>query len=245
MNCTQIEDLLPLYSGRDLDEKRSAFVTAHLQVCADCARVAGEYREVVELTQLFAPPVFTDNVYASVRGQVLQQIERAEAAPILPQIFSIRFRPRMAWAAAGALIIAFGFLGLYLVVNRKADVQPVAETHPAANGPQLTPETTPSRITDVTGAENAEKMKPAADKRKRLVNQRPLMAVKAVDSSLRAASISPKLREPQAVNGWPVVDATPGKSPLRVEMQTKDPNIRIIWFSQPNSKPALPNSKGI
>lgn len=241
MNCKQIEELLPLYSGRDLDEKRSALVTAHLQACADCARVAGEYREAVEFTQQFAPPVFSDHVYTSVRRQVMQQIEDKPTAPLLPQLLSSWFRPRMAWGAASALLIAFGFLALFLVVNRKADV-PVANNHPVVNGPEQTPESTPSRTTDVAGP---EKIKPAEDKRKRLMNRPSLMAVKAVDNSLRAASVSPKLPDPQAVNGWPVVDATPGKSPLRVEMQTKDPNIRIIWFSQPNSKPALPNSKGI
>jgi hypothetical protein len=242
MNCKQIEELLPLYAGRDLDEERFELVTAHLQACDDCARAAHSYREAVELTQQFAPPVFSDHVYTSVRRQVMQQIEDEPSASLLPQLFDTWFRPRMAWAAASALIIAFGFFALYLVVNRKADVQPVANIQPALNGTEQTPESTPSRTTVSAGP---EKRKPAEHTRKHLVNRRPLMAVKAVDSSLRAASISPKPRDPQAVNGWPVVDATPGKTPLRVEMQTKDPNIRIIWFSQSNSKPTLPNSKGI
>ena len=75
MNCKQLDELLPLYAGRDLDEKRARLVSEHLHTCSGCARVAGEYREAVELTQHFAPPVFSDNVYASVRRQVMQQIE--------------------------------------------------------------------------------------------------------------------------------------------------------------------------
>ena len=133
MNCKQLDELLPLYAGRDLDEKRARLVSEHLQICSACARVAGEYRDAVELTQHFAPPVFSDNVYASVRRQVMQQIEDEPTAPLLPQLFASWFRPRMAWAAASALIIAFGFFALYLVVNRTADVQPVAENHPAVD----------------------------------------------------------------------------------------------------------------
>lgn len=239
MNCKQLDELLPLYAGRDLDEKRARLVSDHVQICEACARVAGEYRDAVELAQHFAPPVFSDSVYASVRRQVMQQIEDEPTAPRLPQMFVNWFRPRLAWAAASALIIAFGFFALYLVVNRTADVQPVVNIHPAVN-PEQTPES--MTIPRTTEPAAVEKRKPAEDKRKGFVNRPPLVAAKAPDSSSRTG-ISPKLRDPEATNSLPAVDAAPGESPLRVEIQTKDPNIRIIWFSQ--LKPALPNSKGI
>ena len=246
MICQQIDELLPLYAGCDLDEKRTRLVTEHVQVCSACARVAGEYREAVELAQHFAPPVFADNVYASVRRQVMQQIEDEPQALLLPQVFGSWFRPQVAWAAASALIIAFGFFALYLVVNREADVRPVADNYPAVQHPEQTPEL--MVIAHKPAPAGAQKEKPAEDKgsgNRRIVNRPPLMAAKAVDSSSRAASISRKLRDPEAANSLPAVDAVPGKTPLRVEIQTKDPNIRIIWFSQSNSKPASPNSKGI
>ncbi|MFY9620262.1 MAG: zf-HC2 domain-containing protein [Pyrinomonadaceae bacterium] len=246
MNCKQLEELLPLYAGRDLDEKRARLVGEHLQICSACARVAGEYRGAFELTQHFAPPVFSDHVYASVRRQVMQQIEDEPAAPLLPQLLATWFRPRMAWAAASALIIALGFFALYLVVNRDADVRPVAENNPTVDRTQPNAESmaTP-RTTDPVSPPSP--VKPAVEKRRhihRFVNRSLLVAAKAPNSS-RAADNSPKLRDPEAANSLPSDDSVPGKTPLRVEMQTKDPNIRIIWFSQSNSKPALPNSKGI
>lgn len=246
MNCQQIDDLLPLYAGRDLDEKRARSVSEHLQVCSACTRVADEYRETLGLTQQFTPPVFTDNAYASMRRQVMQQIETEPAAPLLSQLFATWFRPRMVWAAAGALIIAFGFFALYLVVNRGADVRPVAGNNSTVNGTEQKPESmaTP-RITEPVNTPN--QVKPADVKRRRIhsfVNRSPLVAATAPNSS-RAANNSAKLRGPEATNNLPAIDAVPEKSPLRVEMQTKDPNIRIIWFSQPNTKPAALNSKGI
>ena len=243
MNCKQLDELLPLYAGRDLDEKSARRVSEHIQICSACAQVAGEYGEAVELTQHFAPPFFTDNAYASVRRQVMRQIEDEPAAPLLPQLFATWLRPQMAWAAAGVLIIALGFFALYLVVNRTAGVHPVANVHPRVKGPEQTPEAMVSPLT--TQPSGAEKRKPGEDKRKRLVNRGPLKTVNTVDTPLRAASVSPKLRDPEAGNSLPAVDAAPGESLLRVEIQTKNPNIRIIWFSQSNSKPALPNSKGI
>ena len=166
MNCKQLDELLPLYAGRDLDEKRARLVSEHIQICSACARVAGEYRDAVELAQHFAPPVFSDNVYASVRRQVMQQIEDEPTAPLLAQMFGSWFRPRMAWAAASAVIIAFGFFALYLVVNRTADVQPVAEIHPTVN-PEQTPESmaTPRQLSQRAPGH----AKPAEDKRKRHV----------------------------------------------------------------------------
>ena len=243
MNCTQTHELMPLYAGGDLDEKGARLVSEHVQICAACSHVANEYREAVELTQHFAPPVFTDDVYASVRRQVMQQIEDQPRARLLPQMFGSWFRPRMAWAAASALIIAFGFFALYLIVNRETDVQPVAETHPTVNRTAQIPGSTGTPAITKPANSGAER-KPAEEKRRGFVGRPPLAAAKAPGSSSRAG-ISPKLSDPEAANSLPAADAVPHKSPLRVEMQTKDPNIRIIWFSQSNSKPALPNSKGI
>ncbi|HEY5839648.1 MAG TPA: zf-HC2 domain-containing protein [Pyrinomonadaceae bacterium] len=229
MNCKQLDELLPLYAGHDLDEKRARLVSEHVQICSACARVAGEYQDAVELAPHFAPPVFSDNVYASVRRQVMQQIEDEPTAPLLPQMFASWFRPRLTWAVASALIIAFGFFALYLVVNRGAEVRPVADNHPTVTE-QPRSIATPSTITaagsGITGT-------PPKDQRRSIRsfgNRSPLVAAKARNLSSAAASVSPKLRDPEAGDNLPSEDAVADKSPLRVEMQTKDPNIRIIWF---------------
>jgi anti-sigma factor RsiW len=140
MNCRQLDELLPLYAGRDLDERRASLVSEHIQICEACARVAGEYRAAVELAKHFAPPVFSDSAYLSVRRQVMQQIEVEPTTPMLPQMLAGWFRPRMVWAAASALIIALGFFALYLVVNRGADVRPVADHNLTINREEQTPE---------------------------------------------------------------------------------------------------------
>ncbi|HEX6188454.1 MAG TPA: zf-HC2 domain-containing protein [Pyrinomonadaceae bacterium] len=261
MNCKQIDELLPLYAGRDLDEKRARLVSEHVQICSACALVAGEYRDAVELAQHFAPPVFSGNVYASVRRQVMQQIEdepkgwyarlrRASRpaawvpAPLLPQMFANWFRPRITWAVASALVVTFAVFAFYLALNRSADVRPVAGNNPAVNLTEQTPEAmaTPGTTQPVNPP---SPLQPGVEKRRRIhsvVNRSPLLVANAPKSS--RPDNSPEFRDPEAANSLPAVDAAPGESPLRVEIQTRNPNIRIIWFTQPNSKPALQNSKG-
>lgn len=232
MNCKQLDELLPLYAGRDLDEKRARLVSEHVQICTNCARVAGEYQDAVELAQHFAPPVFSDNVYASVRRQVMQQIEAEPTAPLLPQMFVSWFRPRMTWAIASAVVVAV--LAFYFVVNRGADNRPTAINQGTVShnerGPSQGPEA--PATASATPSATSETNPPRHSKPKRVRN----LLRTGVIATHRGNSAEP--------NSLPVNDSVPEQT-LRVEIQTKDPNIRIIWFSQSNSKPALPNSKGI
>lgn len=234
MNCKQLDELLPLYAGRDLDEKRARLVSEHVQICSACARVAGEYQDGIELAQHFAPPIFSDNVYASVRRQVMQQIEDEPTAPLLPQMFVGWLRPRTTWAIASAVVVAVAVLAFYFVVNRGADNQPTAINQRAVShnesGQSQVPEA-PAPASAVPAA-TSETNLPRHSKPKRVRN------------SLRTGVIATNRRNSGEPNSLPVIDSVPERT-LRVEIQTKDPNIRIIWFSQSHSKPALPNSKGI
>ena len=234
MNCKQLDELLPLYAGRDLDEKRARLVSEHVQICSTCARVAGEYRDAVELAQHFAPPVFSDNVYASVRRQVMQQIDNKPPAPLLPQLSVSWFRPRMTWAIASALIIAFAVFTFYFDVNRDADSRPLAINQGTVshNGRGQSPGPEAPATASTAPSATSENNTPRHSKPKR------------VRSLLRTGVIATNRRHSAEPNSLPVNDSVPERT-LRVEIQTKDPNIRIIWFSQSNSKPALPNSKGI
>jgi hypothetical protein len=62
------------------------------------------------------------------------------------------------------------------------------------------------------------------------------------DRGTKTVPVSPQtsLSEPTLV---PALDSTASEKALRMEIQTKDPNIRIIWFSQPNTKPESRSSK--
>lgn len=236
MNCKQVDELLPLYAGRDLDEKRVRLVSEHLEICSACAQVAGEYQDAVELTQHFAPPVFSDHVYASVRRQVMQQIEDEPTAQALPlaQLFGSWFRPRMTWAMASAVVVAVAVLAFYFVVNRGADNRSIAINQGTVSNNERGQSQGPEAPATASAAPSATSE----------TNSSRHSKPKRVRNLFRTGVIATHRRNSAEPHSLPVNDSAPERT-LRVEIQTKDPNIRIIWFSQSNSKPALPNSKGI
>ena len=229
MNCKQAEELLPLYAGRDLDDKRATLVTEHLQTCAACARVADEYRESVQLTEQFAPPVFSEAVYAGIRQRVLREIETDATASASSQTIASLFRPGLAWAVARVLLLVVSVLAIYFVVNRRNHEQQVAVTTPAEVQP---------------GTKEHANSGPPRNKRSDLP--------RSVNTGGKKLAVGPKpqrkrLPLPSGVPEpvlFPHRDSAASNKTLRVEIQTKDPNIRIIWFVQQDSKPVNPGSKG-
>ena len=227
MNCKQAEELLPLYAGRDLEVKRARLVTEHLQTCATCTRVADEYRQSVQWTGQFAPPVFSEDVYAGIRQRVLRQIQTEATAPSWAQPIARLFRPRLTWAIAGMLLVVVSMLAIYFLVNRKHEQQ-VAGSQPASIQPATKEEdkrvVLPPAVNTGATQQQAGIPQPRRKRSRGIVARRP--------SSLPQPTLFP-----------PRTSASLDKT-LRVEIQTQDPNIRIIWFVQPETKPANSNSKG-
>lgn len=257
MNCKQAEELLPLYAGRDLEEKRATLVTEHLQTCVACARVADEYCESIQLTQQFAPPVFSEAVYAGIRQRVLREIETEAMAPVWSQTIANLFRPRLRWAIAGMVLIAVSMFAIYFIAIRGNDEQQLANNPPAKveppikersnSGPQGDKRAAPSPSVETGGKERQLAGVPQP-RRKRsrdaLAHRINIVDAKSPEAMSTANNVSPQpssLPEPMV---FPHRDSAALSKTLRVEIQTKDPNIRIIWFVQQETKPIIPSSKG-
>lgn len=258
MNCKQVEELLPVYAGRDLEKKRATLVTEHVKTCAACARVADEYRENIQLTGQFAPPVFSEAVYAGIRQRVLREIETKAMAPAWSQTIVNLFRPKLTWAIASVLLIVVSMFAIYFIVNRGNDEHQLADNLPAKVQPG-TKERPNSRPQDNKRADlppsvntDGKEQQPVGvpqPQRKRsrdtLAGRMNAVGVKAPDATSSANNVSPQpgsLPEPMV---FPHRNSAALVKTLRVEIQTKDPKIRIIWFVQHETKPLIPGSKGI
>ncbi len=288
MNCKHVQELLPLYVGHDLEEKRANLVTAHVQSCAPCASSADEYRKSRQLLQLFAPPLFSETVYAEIRQRVLRDIERESNTPTLAQLFASLFRPRIRWAVATALLLAVSVLAFYFIANRRPTLkdarQQVADTgrtldrttpdqQPNARSQDHEPAVSPSSsskesdgprwastgastgrhmgadatIAGIAGSVHATHQSPRRKSLRAAGDRAGSVAVNTADTRSIAGEASPEgnsLAEPDAVLAH---DPATSEKTLRVEMQTKDRNIRIIWFSPQRSKQDSPgkSSQGI
>ena len=231
MNCKQTEELLPLYAGRDLEEERATVVTEHLQTCAACARVANEYRESVVLTEQFAPPVFSEAVYAGIRQRVQREIETEALAPTWSHTIASLFRSRLAWAIASMLLIVVSMFAIYFMMNR-GNVEPQLANQPPANVQPGTNERSKSGPPDSSVPAGVN----TGGDKQHLARGRQLQRRKRSREALADRVNTVAAKSPEA---------TSTSKTLRLEIQTKDPKIRIIWFVEPETKPAIPSSKGI
>ena len=244
MNCHQAEQLLPLYVGHDLDVQSTQSVLEHVQTCGACAGVLREFEDVSALTRQFASPLFSDNLYAGVRRGVLQEIGNQATAPWLPQLFANLFRPRLAWAVATVLLIALSLAAVYFITNPGNDRKELVAGPPPTVRGTIEPANSASPADKQAAASPAHELnRDLSGPEPRRKKQRPAIAKRLIDvadaSSLKNAS-PPNRSLPQPA----LDDSAASEKTLRVEIQTADPNIRIIWFTQQESKPAVPSSKG-
>lgn len=258
MNCKLVQELLPLHVGHDLEEKRALLVAAHLQSCAQCAGLADEYREARQLLQQFAPPQFGEAVYTGIRQGVLREIEPEPTTPGLSRLLGSLFPSRLRWAVATALLLVVCLFAFYFIAKRPNDrrgEQQVADSGNTAGRPTSSSIKESAGLPPASTAKNRDSAKGLpggvhlSQRRTGIegarVRTRPPKANNADTESMTAAASAGRnnLAQPDAV---PARDSASSEKTLRVEMQTKDPNIRIIWFAPQPTKQDSPSksSKG-
>ena len=256
MSCKRAEKLMPLYAAGDLPAGRQArAVAAHVAGCAPCAALAEEYGASRQWARAAADvPEFGEDFYEGLRAGVLERVNRdtrpaapTRAASFFPALFAGR---RLAYAAS--LALAASALALSLYFARDYTNQPrrddVADTRPAAE--VITP--TPAHVEPTPNAsvqqptpyaspderENAQpKHKRAGGSFKRTPTLRrdaptPDAAAERVLTAASGASLPSVARRATLLQGIASPALREGPiSVARIEIQTADPNIRIIWLT--------------
>ena len=253
MNCEYVDQLLPLYIGSDLEEERSVLVAAHLRSCTRCARSAEEYAGASRLLQEFEPPLFSEAIYAGIRRQVLNEIEQTSQAPAwsstLWQFFAPLVQPR-AIAIAAAVLLATLIAASYFVIQRsQSSREQVADGNRALEQGAANPNTgtraeknqpESSSLTSDRSSEHSSSG-PGTVRRKRVVTG----GVSSVVAVAQPTKSRPRTPGTRAEDSRDMSQMSPAPATLRVEMQTNDPNIRIIWFSSLSQDGPKDSSKGI
>jgi len=233
MNCKQVQELLPLSVGLDLEESRQRTVVAHVQSCFTCFDAAKELQEMRRLLREYESPEISQEVYASIRREVLHEIEAESTGTSLRTFIATIFQSRLTWALASALIIA-SMVAVYFISDRQK-VEPAWVN----NNP----------IGVLPGPTDDDSMRPAKPnlrvKESRWIEPRRSQRRKSrsliIHGSSEMAGLLPQ-HNVASPNLFPLPQSAASEKVVRMEIQTKDPNIRIIWFSQ--SKPGLAGTKG-
>jgi hypothetical protein len=220
MNCTRAEKLLPLYAGGDLPPREAEAASAHIVGCEACRRLAAEYEQDRSWLGGAAEPEFDEEFFAGLRGAVRREVARESLRPEPRSVFA----PPVGWRTlvAAALLLLLGGLLTYRSLERerpsgaKKDEQLVREQA-----------SKPSKPNSPSQAETRQ-VRPRPSQTAR---RRPRRALPP-DFTQPAPNLI--VQEPRARSGESesAAQASSGVLPdaLRIEIQTADPNIRIIWF---------------
>ena len=246
MSCRRAEKLMPLYAAGDLPAgRRSRAVAAHVARCGACAALAAEFRASRDWTRAAdAVPDFGDEFYEQLRAGVLDRVNRdtrpaapSRVASFFPAMFAGR---RLAYAASLALAACALALALYFgggtgrpQRNDVAGTQPAGKVttppRPAHAGP--TPDAGGRRPTPDAAPDEREAARPKLRRVGGGFKRTPTL--RRTEPPHRAAP-SPVLTASNNASQQDTTSPTPRAetaSVARIEIQTADPDIRIIWLT--------------
>jgi hypothetical protein len=263
MNCERAAEFLPLHAAGDLEGRDANEVASHIIACGDCRRLAEEFRESrALLVEAFETPEFGAEFYESVRSSVLERIAR-EREPSTPSFVAALFGRRLAYATTFA--VALFALALALqhfrggvretpqeFAQRQQNVNtPKQEQRGELESPHLPNaavqnEPTPKLIYMATSPrrESTRRITPDRPRESRpktvARDDESAMIAQVTPSSINDAQEAGESASPaDAAASQSAATAAPEVS--RIEIQTADPNIRIIWLAPPKSEAPNPN----
>jgi putative zinc finger protein len=222
MDCRRIEKLIPLYVECDLEGDESGRVSAHLETCDSCNTLVAEYEASQSWLRLNTLPDFDDAMLDDMKRGVMRGIDEARERPSFFGFFTWPLMPGRAFAAVAALLIIFAVFALYIYSGRSSAVSkdsPLAEE-------TFKPEDMPAPK-DLKQAPGASPVASNRNRKRYLIKttgrNRPGERPK-FDRVIRTQTDSTVAQKTADV-------PTETEEMTRIEIQTGDPDIRIIWFS--------------
>ena len=212
MDCDRARSVIVLRESGDATPRQRRALERHVGQCGECARFAANLRPL-PLHRFRAEPPLGDADFAEIRRAVLARVGSGRQR--------IGWRPLVAFAVAGAAAVALVIVGVF--------------------GGQHAPATPPERIAVGAPPSSPVVSPPVSEP----VPSAPArIASTPAPQGIGSASGPRRPRHLPAAPALPVL-STPGSTPetalaalapaaaVRIEFQTSDPNVRIIWIAQP------------
>jgi hypothetical protein len=227
MNCTHIEKLIPLYTGGDLDSGQTLEVRLHIENCEHCREVAAAFEESRDwMSGLGAPPI-EEAIFDDLRETVHREIRRTKRdattnwhGSLLNGRYGIRI------LAATMILLLLAALAIYGFRHQSAPPQ-VVNRHSARDEAPPKPEEPKVVETDKRSSPPRISKHPLKHPGHRLDPAVIQVASPAIAESPAPAGQTAETPIWQPVD---VVAAAKEQEMLRIEFQTADPKIRIIWL---------------
>jgi Putative zinc-finger len=239
MRCTHAEKLIPLFAGDDLPAREADALRRHLKSCGTCRRLAAEFEASRDWMRGFGAPQFDEAMLDAMRDSVLRDIGRIENRAQWLQWIVPGWNLRFMASMAALLLIAF--FAAYVHRGRQSRMVPDKENIVKTNQGGDQKDSTGSKQRKDEGFQVNPSPVPSPyppRKRRRGLSENPgLKPVQLPDLAIANALIIPP-----SINIGPVFEPTSGadtamddaifnREMTRIEFQTADPNIRIIWLA--------------
>ena len=224
MDCSRVETLLALFSGDDLDARQAEAVRVHMAQCAACQAQTDEWMASRAWLQAAPPPEFDEAFYAELRQAVWRELPTVKCTGgrfdwLAGWFLQWRWQPVLALAAMLLCLVGWA-------VYRFNAGQPVNNNSGEVTATQ-TPVAPSAPAFDVVAskAEHVQPYKRSARLAHRVATvprPTPPVIVAVNDQTVAANTQTTTAAQPRPANE-PIV--------TRLEIQTADPNIRIIWLT--------------
>jgi hypothetical protein len=206
--CSSIEPWLPLYAGGDLDPVKMEKVEAHLAACIGCARTALELEDARIWLRSAEVPEFDDETLLQLRHAIRRKVDNERRE--IDRWAWLRMCLRPAVLATTAVLLAAA-LAFFWWSRRPGE---------------LAKHETPPQNVEVekhshgeTGGNVANLNTQLRRRNHRLSRRTQLPQVELPSGDRQIVEALPR-------------DVNQADSPMvRLEIQTADPNIRIIWLT--------------
>jgi hypothetical protein len=203
----------------------------------------------------FSAPEFDEATLDGMRDAVLEEIGQVEKRLGLAEWILPSWNPRFVFAASMATLLLIAAVGAFVFWRQQSRPanpdQTMADKNKDGNkveSPQSgSPDNDqPSRDDKIAG-EAPRQRKHERKPIKRDLSLPPRVKIQPVEPDLIAQSpTAPEPASDQSISaGSTQTDLAVNRNMLRIEIQTADPNIRIIWFApKPDTSPTnIPNTK--
>ena len=233
MNCRRVQKSIPLYVEGDLDFHATAKIELHLEQCGRCNWIADEYKESQAWWRSDDLPRFDEARLGAIKSNVLMAIDDAAKNRSRFAWLGAYFSRRYVFALATAMVILSAAVVLYLYqqrgnASRDSNVAGVEST-PGKDEP--TDSVNNAANDTVTGRHSGGTQKQRYRRQIVRTSRRSLASKPSIDrdvnveQSVTATTIETVPSPPLYTSSRRDPDV------LRIEIQTSDPKIRIIWFA--------------
>lgn len=241
MNCRRVQKLIPLHVEGDLRSSIANKIASHLEWCGRCNWLADEYKESQGWLRTSQPPQFDEAFLDDLKQGVMKRVAQENARPSLFASIAQQWSRRQVLALSTAFLIAVGMLALYLYQARmKVNTDVISDVKQPPNGepyrtnpsPGAAPGTAEIPGDSSTGRHLVRRFRPYFKARhpKRAIASRTLAREVVSPTTGINKTASAQANQTRALS-----NADGSREMLRIEIQTGDPSIRIIWFAPKGS----------